>query len=74
MLLIHGVRDRVVPIDQSRSFYKALRAQGVKADLIEIPHVDHSFVGATPDVTRKASLEALDQTFEFIDRTIGKAH
>jgi acetyl esterase/lipase len=71
-LLIHGERDRIVPIEQSRSFDKALKAKGVKVELVEIPDVDHSFVGATQEATRKASLEALDKTFEFIDRTIGQ--
>jgi dipeptidyl aminopeptidase/acylaminoacyl peptidase len=71
-LLIHGERDRIVPVEQSRSFHKALKAKGVKVELVEIPDVDHSFIGATQEATRKASLEALDKTFEFIDRTIGQ--
>jgi hypothetical protein len=34
-----------------------------------IPSVDHSFIGATPEATRNASLLALRRTFEFIDAT-----
>jgi acetyl esterase/lipase len=71
MLLIHGDRDHVVPVEQSRRFYKALSAKGVKAELVEISGADHSFVGATQDATRQASLQALEKTFEFIDRTLG---
>jgi acetyl esterase/lipase len=70
VLLVHGVDDRTVPIDQSRDFYKLLRAKGVKAELVEIPGVGHSFIGKTQPVTRDASLQALDKTFEFFDRTL----
>jgi acetyl esterase/lipase len=70
VLLVHGIDDRTVPIDQSRVFYKLLRAKGVKAELVEIPEVGHSFIGKTPQATRDASLQALDKTFEFFDRTL----
>jgi acetyl esterase/lipase len=70
VLLVHGVDDRTVPIDQSREFYKLLRAKGVKAELVEIPAVGHSFIGKTQPVTRDASFLALDKTFEFFDRTL----
>ena len=33
--------------------------------------VDHSFIGASADDTRKASLLALTKTFEFIDSLRG---
>jgi acetyl esterase/lipase len=70
VLMIHGVNDRTVPILQSRAFLAALRAKGIPAELIEIPGVDHSFIGATADATRAASLQALDKSLEFIDRTM----
>jgi acetyl esterase/lipase len=70
-LLIHGSVDHTVPIQQSRDFYALLRSKGVPAELIEIPGVDHSFIGATPEATRAASLQALQKSFEFIDRTVG---
>ena len=70
-LLIHGVADHTVPIQQSRDFYRLLRSKGVSAGLIEIPAVDHSFIGPTPEATRAASLQALQKSFEFIDRTVG---
>lgn len=71
VLLVHGIQDRTVPVGQSRRFYKALRARGVPTELVEIPDVDHSFLGATPESTRAASLRALVKTFEFIDQTVG---
>jgi dipeptidyl aminopeptidase/acylaminoacyl peptidase len=70
-LLIHGEVDRVVPVSQSRAFDQALKAKGVAAELIVIPAVDHSFIGASPEATRKASLLALTKTFEFIDSLRG---
>lgn len=70
-LLIHGIADHTVPVQQSRDFYALLRSKGVPAELVEIPGVDHSFIGATPEATRAASLLALRKSFEFIERTVG---
>lgn len=70
-LLIHGRRDAVVAVEQSVRFNAALQAKGVPSTLKIIEGVDHSFIGATPEATRSASLEALNATFEFIDATIG---
>ncbi|HET9396716.1 MAG TPA: alpha/beta hydrolase, partial [Nitrospiraceae bacterium] len=70
-LLIHGELDRVVPVSQSREFDRVLKGKGVASDLIVIPAVDHSFVGTSPEATRKASLLALTKTFEFIDSLRG---
>ena len=70
VLMIHGVNDHTVPIAQSRSYLAALRAKGVKGELLELPGVDHSFIGATPEETRAASLRALNRSLEFIDATL----
>jgi acetyl esterase/lipase len=72
-LLIHGTNDRTVPVQQSRDFYALLRSKGVSVEFVEIPRVDHSFIGSTPQATRAASLQALQKSFAFIDRTIGGA-
>jgi len=48
-----------------------LKAKGVKAELMLIPDVGHSFIGATPEATHDASQKALEKTFQFIDATIG---
>jgi acetyl esterase/lipase len=71
-LLIHGERDRVVPVAQSREFQRALQARGVRSRLIVLSEVDHSFVGESAASTRAASLEALAATFAFIDAAIGE--
>ena len=69
MLLIHGDGDRVVPVAQSRQFEAALRAKHIPAELVVIEGADHSFIGATPQATRDASLHALNKTFDFIAAT-----
>jgi acetyl esterase/lipase len=71
VLMIHGVNDHTVPIQQSRDYLAALKAKGVRAELIEIPGVEHSFIGPTAEATRAASLQALNKSLEFIDRTVG---
>lgn len=70
-LLIHGELDKVVPVSQSRAFDQALKSKGIAAQLVVIPAVDHSFIGASAEATRKASLLALTKTFEFIDSLRG---
>jgi len=66
-LLVHGDLDRVVPVSQSRKFYEATQTNGIKANLLVIKGVDHSFIGENAEATRRASLQALTATFEFIE-------
>jgi acetyl esterase/lipase len=70
-LLIHGSDDHTVPVQQSRDFYALLKSKGIKAEWVEIPGVDHSFIGPTQVATKAASLRALQKSFEFIDQTVG---
>ncbi|MBV8805077.1 MAG: alpha/beta hydrolase [Sinobacteraceae bacterium] len=69
-LLIHGSDDHTVPVEQSRDFYALLKSNGVRVELVEIPGVDHSFIGPTAAATKSASLQALQKSFEFIDHTL----
>ena len=41
-LLIHGSADRVVPVDQARRYYDALRKAGVHCRYIEVPGAGHA--------------------------------
>lgn len=43
VLLIHGERDSVVPIEQSEIFEKALKAAGKTVTFIRFPDQEHSF-------------------------------
>jgi len=65
-LMIHGVDDPVVAIEQSRKMHQALKTAGVASTLIEIEGVRHSFIGDTPEATIKASRKAWDETIDFI--------
>lgn len=69
-LLIHGVADPVVAIDQSRAMHARLQDAGVESTLIEIPAVRHSFIGDTPEATIDASRKAWDASVAFIRRTL----
>jgi dipeptidyl aminopeptidase/acylaminoacyl peptidase len=44
----------------------------VRTEVIELPGVDHSFIGHTPAATREASLKALQATFDWFDAAVGK--
>lgn len=71
MLLIVGNQDKLVPYQQTLEMAKALQAAGVKHELIIMPGMNHSLLGATPAATRKANLDALKATLRFIEHTIG---
>ena len=71
-LLIYGSEDKTVPPDQSRAMAKKLAAAGVMSEAIELPGIDHSFIGHTPKDTTEASLKAIQATFDFFDATVGK--
>jgi para-nitrobenzyl esterase len=68
VLLIHGTEDRTVPIKQSRDFLVVLKKSKVPVELLELPGVDHSFIGKNAEATRKASVQAFEASLAFIDR------
>jgi len=69
-LLVHGIDDTVVPVQQSRLMDAALKGAGVDSTLIEIPAVEHSFIGSTPAATRNASRQAWEASIEFIRKVL----
>lgn len=71
MLLVHGTADAIVPYRQSEQMAVTLGSAGVPYRLLLLPDVGHGFVGTSPEATRGASLQALQATFDFLDRTIG---
>jgi acetyl esterase/lipase len=72
ILVLHGVKDRTVPADQARIFEAALKAAGVRTDLILYPDSDHSWINPTADETREVSRDALKRTLDFADSLIGE--
>lgn len=71
MLLIHGTEDQTVNPAQGQEFQAALQAAGVQSRLVMIPGVGHSFIGKAPEATHRASKQALQQSIDFIEATIG---
>ena len=41
VLIMHGNKDRLVPLSHSTDFYKALKARGVNASMVLINNADH---------------------------------
>ncbi|KAM0748479.1 alpha/beta-hydrolase [Meredithblackwellia eburnea MCA 4105] len=64
-LLLHGIDDKVIPIQESHNFASALTRAGVAHELVEIPGADHGFdfVGSAENF-----MEWLDKTGPFLDR------
>jgi dipeptidyl aminopeptidase/acylaminoacyl peptidase len=57
-----------VPVQQSREYLAILKKSGVSVELLEIPGVDHSFIGKSAEATRSASTQAFQASLAFIDR------
>ncbi len=72
-LLIHGINDRTVPVDQSRLAEAGLKANGVPVSAIYIPGVDHSFIGPDAATTHAATMQAVNATFDFFHARLGGA-
>ena len=70
VLLLHGLEDSNVSSRQSSEFAQRLRAAGKAPELVLLPGVDHGFIGADADATRRALQQALNATFEFFDRVL----
>ncbi len=62
ILLIHGEEDTTVPIQQSRSMQRALKAAGLPGDLVVLENDDHHL---SSTASRQKMLESL---FAFLDR------
>lgn len=71
IFLMHGNEDKTVPIAQTQHFYESLKAAGVKTEFITVPGVGHSWIGASQPATEAASKQALVQSIDFIEATIG---
>jgi uncharacterized protein len=60
LLLVHGVRDRVVPLHHAGRLADAARAAGVTVQIAEIPEADHNDIMHFPEY--EASLAAFFTT------------
>lgn len=71
VLLIHGSADKTVPLAQSQLMHDALKAKGVRADLMIVPNVDHSFIGASREANLATNKMVMARVTAFLDETIG---
>lgn len=72
LYLMHGDADTTVLLEQSQLMKSALESAGVPTHLTVVPGTGHSWIGGTPAVTESASRQALVETLDFIERTIGR--
>ncbi|MGE5602429.1 MAG: alpha/beta hydrolase fold domain-containing protein [Nitrososphaerales archaeon] len=65
-LIIYGTHDGLIPIEDPRSFYAALRECRVPAVYLELPWVDHAFDMAAPYVSpaAQAAYQDVEQFLE----------
>lgn len=55
VMLVHGDKDDIVPIEHSRRIDERLRAVGVTSELVVVPGANHGVAGAGPQVTAEAA-------------------
>jgi acetyl esterase/lipase len=65
-LLVHGTEDETVPFAEAVGFAEALRAQGVRCDVLPVEGAGHVFTGATVEVgtLTEAGADFLDDVLE----------
>jgi dipeptidyl aminopeptidase/acylaminoacyl peptidase len=68
MLLMAGTADTEVPCGQTLAMAAALRREHVPMEMHLIKGANHGWIAQDLAATRRASLEALRRTFQFIDR------
>lgn len=59
--IAHGMKDHVVPYNQSKLLVAALQKAGVKATFYPVPNADHVFKGATAE--QRQQLRAATEAF-----------
>ena len=64
-LLVHGTEDETVPFADAVGFAEALRAHGVRCDVLPVEGAGHVFTGASVEVgtLTEAGADFLDDVF-----------
>lgn len=73
-LLIHGTADKLVASNQTEFLAAKMRKTSTPVEVVMIEGVDHGWRGASLAETQKASQEALEKTFAFLDKRFGTNH
>jgi len=63
-LILHGTKDWIVPIEQSRRLAEKLKDAGVSVKLVEVPDEGHGWEGRTTSETTEATLKFLNETLK----------
>ncbi|NTU59269.1 MAG: alpha/beta hydrolase [Chlorobiaceae bacterium] len=71
-LLIHGTSDTRIPSEQSVELYNALKASGVKTDLLLIDRASHDWLGNNQKATASASRKAVAVTFDWLRKVFSE--
>ncbi len=73
LLLVHGERDRLVPIRQSELMLAAARKAGIPADLIRVKNADHSFTQLGDEPISPTVPEIRERVLAFFDQHLKAA-
>jgi dipeptidyl aminopeptidase/acylaminoacyl peptidase len=65
VLILHGGRDRIVPVEHARRLEKLLKAGGVPHEVKIYPDQGHGFLGP-------AQLDAAGRILAFLQRHLGE--
>jgi len=71
ILILHGANDILVPVDQSRSFSKALKDAGRDVEYVEYEDAPHGFFSEKPDM--ESSKDARKRAVEFLKKMLATA-
>jgi acetyl esterase/lipase len=73
-LLVHGIEDETVPFAEAVGFAEALRAKGVRCDVLPVEGAGHVFVGASVEVgtLTEAGADFLDDVFDRLRPDAGR--
>lgn len=70
-LILHGDKDRMVPLTQSQRFLKVLRAHKVDAHLQVYPGIRHGFQRFNDDKSKAATRDAYRRALAFLKKHLG---
>jgi acetyl esterase/lipase len=61
VMLVHGDKDKIVPLKHARNMNERLKSVGVKTELVIIEGANHSVAGAGPQVAERANTFVREQ-------------
>ena len=71
LLLIHGVEDTTVPLDQSIRMATAYRNAGLSVELVKVEHAEHTFRPAGSEPISPSMPKIMQMSVEFFKKHLG---